>query len=409
MDRRSFIGRLGLTLGASLLVPVGLHGCAVVDTKKPIARLPGPGGAPRPGQVIEPCQGPYDRAHAAGAGQPRMVVVFLRGAVDGLNVVAPYGDPDYARLRPGIALGRPGMANGALDLDGYFGLHPALAALYPYWQSGQLAFIHASGSPDPSRSHFDAQDFMETGTPGRKSTPDGWMNRLLAAMEKPEQGANSLQALAVGEVVPRILGGREHVANLASGRDAMRAVPIDQPALSGAFAALYNGLALDADRLARLMRKDPNVRLAFLAAGGWDTHVGQGATGQLAAWLRPLAEGLDALAKGLGPAFNDTVIVVVSEFGHTPTENGNGGTDHGHGNVMWLLGGNVRSRRAVYGQWPTLARSALYEGRDLAVTTDFRSVFAALCERHLMLPDRALEAVFPQAPGQTPLVGKLLV
>jgi uncharacterized protein (DUF1501 family) len=372
-------------------------------------------------------------------GQGRLVVVLLRGAVDGLNVVVPYGDPGYAAARPTIALAPPGAAGGVLDLDGHFGLHPALAPLLPLWQQGQLAFVHAAGSPDGTRSHFDAQDYMESATPGRKSTPDGWLNRLLGAL--PAEGAAPgapTRAVSVGPVLPRIYAGRNAVANIASGSAAMKPTLLDRRPVGDAFAQLYagddklarayqasqqahsevmqamqgedlqremqaadngaplpNGFPDDAARLAQLMRRDRRVQLAFMALGGWDTHANQGAaTGQLANRLQPLGRGLAALAQGLGPAWDDTVVVVMSEFGRTVRQNGNGGTDHGHGNVMWLLGGRVAGGQ-VRGRWPGLGAQALYEGRDLAVSTDFRQVLAEVCTRHVGLDPGRLAEVFP--------------
>jgi len=367
------------------------------------------------------------------AARKRLIVVFLRGAVDGLNVVVPHGEPRYYDARPTIAVPRPGRENSALDLDGHFGLHPALAAVMPLWKQGSLAFIDACGSPDPTRSHFDAQDYMESGTPGVKTTADGWMNRLLAVLP----GAHTpTEALSFGPTLPRILSGRLTVANLPLGRNAANVMPLDRPMIANAFDRLYSGtdalsrnyregqmarkrlmadlqkdmteadngapspkgFPTDVDRLARLIAQDPTIELAFLALGGWDTHVSQGASqGQLANHLRPLGEGLAALAHGLGPAYQNTVILVISEFGRTLHENGNGGTDHGHGNVMWVLGGNIRGGK-IYGEWPGLASSDLYQNRDLAVTTDFRSAIATILERHLRLSDHQLNTVFPEMP-----------
>ncbi len=373
------------------------------------------------------------------AGQGRLVVILLRGAVDGLNVVVPYTDPGYAAARPSIALARPGAEGGVLDLDGRFGLHPALAPLLPLWQQRRLAFVHAAGSPDATRSHFDAQDYMESATPGRKSTPDGWLNRLLGAL--PADGierAAPTRAVSVGPVLPRICAGRNAIATIASGSAATRPTLLDRRPVGDAFAQLYagddklaqayqasqlahrevmssmagedlqremqaadngaplpNGFPDDAARLAQLMRRDRRVQLAFLALGGWDTHANQGAaSGQLANRLQPLGRGLAALAQGLGPAFDETTVVVMSEFGRTVRQNGNGGTDHGHGNVMWLLGGRVAGGQ-VLGRWPGLAANSLYEGRDLAVTTDFRQVLAEVCTRHVGLPEARLDDVFP--------------
>ena len=375
-------------------------------------------------------------------GNKRLIVVFLRGAVDGLSVVVPYGESAYAQARSSIALARPGQDGGVLDLDGHFGLNPNLAPLMPLWQAGKLAFVQASGSPDPTRSHFDAQDYMESGTPGRKSTPDGWLNRLLGAeppvVVQPGSRAGVTRGISVGATLPRIWAGPNPVANIANGARATRPTLLDRPQVSKAFDSLYsgddamsrayresqqsraevneamtpaamdheqmvanngaplpNGFPDDAGRLAQLMRRDPNVQIAFLALGGWDTHVNQGgAKGQLANRLQPLGQGLAQLATRLGPAFDDTTILVVSEFGRTVRQNGTGGTDHGHGNVMWALGGNVAGGK-VHGRWPGIDASSLHEGRDLAVTTDFRQVLAGVCAYNLGLPDARLAAVFP--------------
>jgi uncharacterized protein (DUF1501 family) len=373
-------------------------------------------------------------APAAGPTNRKLIVVMLRGAVDGLNVVAPVGDGNYLRLRPTIGLAAPGMEGGALDLDGYFGLHPALASLQPLWAARKLAFVHASGSPDATRSHFDAQDYMESATPGRKSTPDGWMNRLVAALPGPQSPS---RLLGIGPVLPRILSGQAAAVNLPNVAAAARADLLDRPAVKAAFDELYanhprfgrayadgraahrevmdaleskemqaadrgaplpNGFPDDAARLAGLMRNDPKIQLAFVALGGWDTHANQGAaTGQLANRLAPLGQGLAVLADRLGPLFDDTLVVVMSEFGRTARENGNGGTDHGHGNVMWVMGGKVRGGK-VYGDWEGVGDAKLNEGRDLPVFTDFRSVLAQISEEHLMLGDKRLEQVFPAMP-----------
>jgi uncharacterized protein (DUF1501 family) len=378
----------------------------------------------------------------------RLIVVFLRGAVDGLSVVAPYGEAAYYDSRSSIALARPGQDGGLLDLDGHFGLNPNLAPLLPLWQAGKLAFVQASGSPDPTRSHFDAQDYMESGTPGRKSTPDGWLNRLLG-VEPPANvqaaaGARGgvTRGISVGATLPRIWAGPNPVANIANGARATKPTLLDRPQVSKAFDALYsgddamsrayresqqsraevneamtpaamereqmvanggaplpNGFPDDAARLAQLMRRDPNVQIAFLALGGWDTHVNQGgAKGQLANRLQPLGQGLAELATRLGPAFEDTTILVISEFGRTVRQNGTGGTDHGHGNVMWALGGNIAGGK-VHGRWPGIDASSLYEGRDLAVTTDFRQVLAGVCTYNLGLSDKQLARVFPGFDG----------
>jgi uncharacterized protein (DUF1501 family) len=370
-------------------------------------------------------------AVAASGRTKQLIAIFQRGAVDGLSVVVPHGDEAYYAARPTIAIAKPGAAEGALAFDGHFGLHPALAALMPLWQDKQLAFVHAAGSPDPTRSHFDAQLFIENGTPGTHGTPDGWMNRLLAAM--PGLSRDPTDAVAVGPTLPQILKGRMPVANLPLGPAAATPLAIDKPEIASAFDRLYagkdaigqvyrqgrkaraeliaglpappdpadggapgpNGFPAVAARLAGLMAHNRKIRLALVSLGGWDTHVRQGNhAGQLAERLRPLGDGLAAFAKTLGRDWQDTAVVVLSEFGRTVRENGDGGTDHGHGNVIWALGGAVQGGR-VYGEWPGLGSDALYEGRDLAVTTDFRAVLAPVVARHLRLPDRALATVFP--------------
>jgi uncharacterized protein (DUF1501 family) len=399
MQRRDFMQ--SMALGASLVLPVGRSAWAAT------------GEAPT---------------------KQKLVVVMLRGAVDGMNVVAPVGDANYAILRPTIGLAKAGQEGGVLDLDGYFGMHPALAPLLPLWERKKLAFVHASGSPDSTRSHFDAQDYMETATPGVKNTQDGWMNRLVTQL--PGESTPS-RALSVGPLMPRILAGSAAAVNLPNGAAATRANVLDRPVVGTAFDQMYvgharfgraytdgrdahrevmassmskemaaadngaplpNGFPDDAARLATLMRNNAKVQIAFVALGGWDTHARQGAaTGQLAGRLAPLALGLATLAERLGPMFEDTTIVVMSEFGRTARENGKGGTDHGHGNAMWVLGGAVAGGK-VYGDWKGVGDSALNEGRDLPVTTDFRSVLAQIAEKHLRLNDKQLTRLFPALP-----------
>jgi uncharacterized protein (DUF1501 family) len=380
--------------------------------------------------------GPSAWAAICDENASRLIVILLRGAVDGLSVVIPYADEPYYRERQSIAIAPPGKADGALALDGHFGLHPALASLMPLWTERRLAFVHAAGSPDPTRSHFDAQLYLENGTPGQATTRDGWLNRLLLALPGP-RGATD--AIGVGPTVPRILAGKAPVATLPLGPNGTQPLPIDQPQIASAFDRLYSGnddlaksyregrtaraqligalskerMVADngappptgfpgqAARLAQLIRRHPAVRVAAIGIGGWDTHINQGNhQGQLADHLRPLGEGLAALARGSGEAWRDTLVIVLSEFGRTFRENGNRGTDHGHGNVIWVLGGGINGGR-VYGDWPGLAPAQLYQRRDLAVTTDFRSVLAAVLERHMRLGDRQLEAVLPGAPPAT--------
>ena len=366
---------------------------------------------------------------ASSPNSKRLIVIFLRGAVDGLSVVVPYTEPAYYQARKRIAIPQPDKPGGLLDLDGKFGLHPSLSALMPLWKQKNLAFVHACGSPESTRSHFDAQEYMETGTPGIKATKDGWMNRLLAAMTVEN---NPIQAINVGSNIPRILAGNAPIATIPAGRRVAKRLPIDNPQLTIAFDKLYSGddalsktyhdaresrealmesdvemqmanngaplpkgFSRDAQRLARLMVKDSRIELAFLALGGWDTHINQGnSKGQLSQRLQRLGDGLATLQKELGEVYKDTNIVVISEFGRTVKENGNGGTDHGHGNVMWLLGGNIRGGK-IYGDFPGLSNNQLHQGRDLAITTDFRDVISTVLQSHMKLDKAKISQIFP--------------
>ena len=355
---------------------------------------------------------------AAGAGRrnKRLVAIFQRGAVDGLSMIAPYGDAEYYRVRPTIAVARPGGADAGIDLDGFFAFNPRLAPLAPFWSRGDLAIVHACGSPDATRSHFDAQDYMETATPGVKSTEEGWLNRYLQV--RKEEVEHPFRAVAMTPQMPRMLQGHASVIATSqlsqfavrgavnesfeaqyaaaadrvlngTGReafDAMRTLKaVDpgryQPANGASYPATAFGQALK--QIAQLIKSDVGLEVAFAEAGGWDTHVNQGSTqGQLATRLDDFARGIAALATDLGDDLGDTVILTMSEFGRAVSENGNRGTDHGHGNAMMAIGGGVRGGK-VYGKWPGLAAAQRYEGRDLAVTTDFRDVFGEVVVRHL--------------------------
>jgi uncharacterized protein (DUF1501 family) len=388
------------------------------------------------GMIITGTQG-WAFDNVTGGNGRRLIVVFLRGAVDGINVVVPYGDNHYYQIRRSIAIGKPGTDGGALDLDGYFGLNPALEPLMPFWRNKQLAFVHASGSPDETRSHFDAQDYMESGIPGTKVVSTGWMNRLLA--ELPNNGS-PVRAINFGNTMPRIFSGPVPVAMADTGLVLTgRTVPLPNKsaieqmyggrgdALGAAFrqgleaekqlkndlqggdgsandvmmraskgAPSPNALPNFGIKMAQLLKKDPSVQVSFMALGGWDTHINQGAgKGQLATKLGALGKGLAEMATALGPDFKNTTIVVMSEFGRTAHENGNGGTDHGHGNVMWVLGGDVNGGR-VYGKWSSLADRDLHESRDLPVTTDFRTVMSSVLAEHMNLSSKGLERVFPE-------------
>ena len=335
-------------------------------------------------------------------GKRVLVAIFQRGAVDGLNVVVPYGEQAYYAARPTLAIKRDQL----LDLDGFFGLHPSLAPLLPHFKNKDLGFVQAVGSPDATRSHFDAQDFMESGTPGIKSTQDGFLARALG-----KEAAKPLAAVALSQSMPRILSGASGAVALADVSrfgvrgpagsvfeslygDAFEAANIlkkaDPAKLQPANGAQYprGPLGDSLRQIAQLIRSDVGLEIAFTDVGGWDTHAGE--ANALANNLKSFGEAIAAFAQDLGSRMNDVVLVTMSEFGRTVRENGNRGTDHGHANVMMLMGAGVQGGR-VHGRWPGL--KDLYEGRDLAVTTDFRDVFGEVLTKHLAVP--SLAPVFP--------------
>ena len=371
-------------------------------------------------------------AYAQGSRRKKaLVVVFQRGACDGLNVVVPFGENAYRQMRPTIAIPAPGAGGeGALDLDGFFGLHPALEPLLPLWKEGTLAPVHAIGSPDATRSHFDAQDFMESGTPGLKATEDGWLNRLVQSQPDPE--ATPFRAVSMTPTLPRILSGRAAAVAMASIRDFDLRGGGNGPAARG-FEEMYEGAVHDVlhgtgqetfeaiqflkksdpgryqpapgaeyprgrygeslKQVAQLLKADVGVEVAFTDVGGWDHHAAEGGVqGQLAARLKEFGEALAAFRRDLGDGMQDVVVVTMTEFGRTARENGNRGTDHGHASFAFVLGGDVRGGR-VHGRWPGLAPDRLYEGRDLAITTDFRDLLGEVLSRHLGARD--LSRVFP--------------
>jgi uncharacterized protein (DUF1501 family) len=373
---------------------------------------------------------------AANPGR-RLVVIFQRGAADGLNVVVPYREPNYYAMRPDIAI----PENQVLDLDGFFGLHPSLAAFKPLYDQGHLAVVHAAGSPDMSRSHFDAQDYMESGTPGVKSTEDGWLNRALQSEDvRHQQEHTAFRALALGAAVPRTLAGKipaiaiSNVNNFSVGGRG----PTPSPAAS-AFAAMYGEsgdsifhatgdetfeavkMLRDANpaqykprpgvdypnsefgnnmkQIAQLLKANLGVEAAFTDVGGWDTHQYQGGVnGQLADRLRDFSSSIAAFWRDLGDSAENVTLVTMSEFGRTARQNGTGGTDHGHANAMFVLGGEVKGGK-VYGRWPGLANEQLNEGRDLAVTTDFRQVLGEAVAKTIGASN--LDMVFPGAGLRT--------
>ncbi len=386
---------------------------------------------------------------AATEGRKRktLVAIFMRGAADGLNIVAPFGDPRYRELRPNLALQAPrpsddnnnnnGPFGGLIDLDGKFGMHAGLRSLKPLWDSKHLAIVQATGSPDPSRSHFDAQDYMESGTPGK--TGNGWLNR---ALSDAGQDSSPLRAVALSNRVPRTLRGEHEAIALGNvqdfnisdkdrlailqnmysltpdatlrrtGKDAFDAMKMLQsmdkePAPNPAFTRLANQavpggpnnrpgyqaggqLGRNLQQLARLIKSDAGVEAAFAEVDGWDHH--QNENQQLASLLNQFSNAIAAFSDDLGDRMEDIVIVTMSEFGRTVEENGNGGTDHGHGSMMMVLGGPIAGGK-VYGNWPGLEKEQLFEGRDLAVTTDFRTVLSELVRGHLGQSD--LSSVFP--------------
>jgi uncharacterized protein (DUF1501 family) len=370
-------------------------------------------------------------APRAGQGRKTLICLFQRGAADALNIVVPHGEPAYYALRPSIGIPR----TTAIDLDGFFGLHPALAPLKPFYDRGLLAPVHAVGSPSTTRSHFDAQDYMETGTPDDKNTPDGWLNRYLAARGTCEAcKVTPFRAVSLTPETPRILDGPSPTVAMTSvdefsiragGADVQRLEALYRTAsadlVHGTGSEMFDAVRMlkaanprtyapapgaDYPRsqfgqrlkaIAQLIKMDLGLEIAFADVGGWDTHVNQGAaTGQLAGRLDDFARSIAALITDLGDRMGDVTILTMSEFGRMAKENGSGGTDHGHAGALFVIGGDVRGG-TVYGRWPGLQPEQLFEGRDLALTTDFRAVFTEVAARHLGAPARG--AIFPGYSG----------
>ena len=389
------------------------------------------------------------RIAAQGAGRRKLlIVVFQRGAVDGLNMVVPFGDGEYYRARPTIAVAKPGSSDGAINLDGYFGLHPRMSAFKPLWDNHALAIVHATGSHDTTRSHFDAQDYMESATPGIKSTRDGWLNRYLqgsasakASADKPADksgigdqgsGRSPLRGISLTKQMPRSLQGAAPALAIGSTGDFTVADMSARTSFEEIYAAAQQdtalrgtaGEAFDAMKtlakkaagnyqaangaayprspfgqalleIARLAKSDVGLEIAFAESTQWDHHVNEGAaTGQIANRLDDFSRGIAALAQDLGDRMADIVILTMSEFGRAVAENGSRGTDHGHGNAMFVIGGGVKGGQ-VYGKWPGLGERDRFEGRDLAVTTDFRDVFSDVVINHLSVGNASLGKIFP--------------
>jgi len=361
-----------------------------------------------------------------------LITIFQRGAVDGLNMVVPYGESEYYNLRRTIAVPKPNQAEGALNLDGFFGLHPSLKPLEKFWQSKQMAIVHSTGSPDNTRSHFDAQDYMESGTPGVKATRDGWLNRVLQT--KKSEHDSPFRAVALNGQIPRTLVGRAPTIAMTNLSDFAINAGVYTNAVQGGFEGVWqqnaqsglgdtgketfaavnflkkanpaqykaeNGaqypnsqLGRSLLQIAQLIKAGVGLEVAFAEVGGWDTHSNQGGSrGQLANLLRDFGQSIAALATDLGKQMDDVVILTMSEFGRTARENGTRGTDHGHANAMLVLGNSVKGGK-VYGDWKGLGESDLNEGRDLAVTTDFRDVFGEISYKHL--GNKNLDKIFPK-------------
>ena len=373
----------------------------------------------------------------AGARRKTLIAIFQRGAVDGLNMVVPYGEHSYYDLRPNISVAKPnGGADAAIDLDGFFGLHPSLGSFKPLWDSKRLAIVQASGSPDNTRSHFDAQDYMESATPGVKSTADGWLNRFLQV--KPDPQKSLFRAVSMTQNMPRAMQGKASTLAISNLADFNIRAGQSSASVQGGFEGMYddkfvkdalhgtgketfeainylkqvnpgqykpeNGATYPQNQLgnalrqtAQLIKAGVGLEVAFADVGGWDTHVNEGnQQGQLSNLLRQFSGAIAALYTDLGQRMDDVVILTMSEFGRTARENGNRGTDHGHANAMFVVGNTVRGGK-VYGDWPGLKNDQLYEGRDLALTTDFRDVFGEIAQKHLGASD--LKAVFPGYAG----------
>ncbi|NKC34294.1 DUF1501 domain-containing protein [Falsiroseomonas selenitidurans] len=393
------IGRRGLLLGLTALATAGGARLALAEAAPPAA-------------------------------EARLVVILLRGAMDGLHAVIPYGDPDYATLRGVLAMPEPGVAGGALDLGGMFGLHPKLAALHGLYQAGELLPVQAVAGPYRTRSHFDGQDLLEGGAAQRLDS--GWLNRALAHLPEPGRGAAARAGLALGLDLPLLLRGAVPVGMWAPPRatrpepdlylrmaELLHADPVLGPGVAeglrgrgyaaqalamGGPPPTQGGFLRLATTAGRLLARQDGPRVAALELGGWDTHAGQAQ--RMEPVLAQLDAGIAALRAQLGPLWARTAVLAVTEFGRTARANGNLGTDHGTGGAALLAGGAVRGGR-VLADWPGLSRAALFENRDLQPTRDLRALAKGLLRDHLHLPDAALAAAFPGSEAIAPEAGLL--
>lgn len=362
-----------------------------------------------------------------------LITIFQRGAVDGLNMVVPYGESEYYNLRRNIAIPKPSDNEGAINLDGFFGLHPVMKPFESLWKNKQLAVVHCAGSPDNTRSHFDAQDYMEAGTPGIKGTRDGWLNRVMQGMDGKE--ASPFRSVSMTQQLPRSLYGRAPSIAMTNLADFSIQAGAYTKSVQGGFEGIYQDVTNKKDTLsetgketfeavnflkkanpaqykpangaqyppsqlgrsmqqfAQLIKAGVGLEVGFTEAGGWDTHVNEGASrGQLANLLRDFSQSIAAFVTDLGQQMDDVIILTMSEFGRTARENGNRGTDHGHANAIFVIGNEVKGGQ-VYGNWAGLKSSQLYEGRDLAVTTDYRDVFGEVAYKYMGSKD--LAKMFP--------------
>ncbi len=382
------------------------------------------------GALLAACPG---LAFARANTESRLVLVILRGGLDGLAVAPPYADPGYAPARGQLALPGPGSAGSVLDLDGFFGLHPALPKLHQRYRNGELAVLHAVATPYRERSHFDAQDVLENGMTTAGARRDGWLNRALAQLLPP---SSADAGIALGTTVPLSLRGPAAVTSWAPTRlpdpdddtlerieamyanDALLSERLKEALAAGRIAeaggmdmaprARGGSINALAQAAGRFLAAAEGPRVAVLEAGGWDTHANQGAaTGALARRLAGLDAGLDRLALSLGDAWQHSVVIVVTEFGRTVAVNGTGGTDHGTAAAAFVFGGAVAGKR-VLADWPGLSRKDRYAGRDLRPTTDLRAVFKGVLRDHFGLSQRVLNRdVFPDSAAVQPVGGLL--
>lgn len=369
----------------------------------------------------------------AGGKKKTLITIFQRGAVDGLNMVVPHGESEYYNIRRNIAIPKPGQNEGAINLDGFFGLHPTMISFEPLWKNKQLAIVNCAGSPDNTRSHFDAQDYMEAGTPGNKGTRDGWLNRVMQGMDGKD--ASPFRSVSMTTQLPRSLYGKAPSIAMTNLNDFSIQAGAYTKSLQGGFEGIYQDVTTKNDTLketgketfeavnflkkanpaqyqpangaqypntplgnslrqfAQLIKAGVGLEVGFAETGGWDTHVNEGASrGQLANLLRDFSNAIAAFTTDLGQKMDDVVILTMSEFGRTARENGNRGTDHGHANAIFVVGNGVKGGK-VYGNWAGLKSSQLYEGRDLAVTTDYRDVFGEVAYKFMGSKD--LAKMFP--------------